>query len=264
MARFAKAPIDPLRICVVIPVFNHGSPIGAVVGQVRDFDLPVIVVDDGSDADCAERVRALERSDNGIEVLRLPRNGGKGAAFYTGARYALGRGFSHALQVDADGQHDLGAIPHALAMMEQHPQSLIAGAPVFDETVPTKRLYGRYLTNGLVWLHTWSWSIRDALCGFRVYPLADTVSLANRQPVARRMDFDIDVAVRLVWDNVDVRTVRVAVCYPKAGISHFDLRWDNLRIAGLHARLFGGMLIRAPLLAAQRLRHFARQLTASH
>ncbi len=257
MAGCAETLTEPVRLCTVIPVYDHGSTIGSVVGQVRDYGLPVIVVDDGSGADCAERVRAIERSDEGVEALRLTANSGKGAAFYAGARRALARGFSHALQIDADGQHDLSAVPDAVAMAQRHPRALIAGAPRFDESVPTERLYGRYLTHVLVWLHTWSVSIRDALCGFRIYPLAETVSLANRQPVAERMDFDIDVAVRLVWDDVGVRTVHVGVRYPVDGISHFDLRRDNVRIARLHARLFGGMLIRAPLLTAQRLGHFA-------
>jgi len=252
-----------VQACVVIPVYNHGTTVATVANAVRAYQLPVILVDDGSDTDCGQRLQAVAAADDGIELIRLGCNTGKGAAFYAGARRGLARGFSHALQIDADGQHDLAAIPRVLEVADEHPTALITGCPVFDETIPPERLYGRYLTYLFVWLNTWSLSIRDPLCGFRLYPLADTVSLANRYPIAQRMDFDIDVAVRLVWDNVAVQSVRVAVHYPADGISHFELRRDNLLIARLHARLFAGMLVRAPLLAAQRIGQLRRRLAQS-
>src|SRR5699024_2818826 len=105
----------------------------------------------------------------------------------------------------------------------------------------------------LVWVQTWSLAIRDAMCGFRIYPLAAFVALADRHRIAARMGFDIDVAVRLVWDAVPVRHVAVAVRYHQDGISHFDMWRDNARITLLHVRLLAGMLLRIPILVRQRL-----------
>jgi len=243
----------PFRPCAIIPVYNHADAIAAVVAGVRQYDLPIILVDDGSEPKCAEILDQLAAGKEQIELLRLERNSGKGCAVLAGARAALFGGYTHALQIDADGQHDPGAIPAALAQARLYPTALIAGVPIFDANIPNARLYGRWFTHIFVWLNTWSFALRDALCGFRVYPLAETVALANRHRIGQRMDFDIDIGVRLMWDNVPVKPVSVAVSYPSDGVSHFDLLRDNLRISRTHARLILGMLVRIPLLLTQRL-----------
>jgi glycosyltransferase involved in cell wall biosynthesis len=224
-----------------------------VVEEVRAHLLPVMLVDDGSAAGCAAVLDRIAAADPGVRLLRLPLNRGKGAAVLSGVRVALADGFSHAVQIDADGQHDTSAIPEALDLARRHPRALVAGVPVFDANIPRSRLYGRWFTHVFVWLNTWSLSLRDALCGFRVYPLPQTAALAARQKIRERMDFDIDIAVRLVWDNLPVYSVPVAVSYPADGVSHFDLWRDNLRISRTHARLLAGMLVRSPLLLWRRL-----------
>ena len=161
-----------MRPCIVIPVYNHRHGIGPVLDQLRPHGLPVILVDDGSDADCAEHLRELTAAaPEQLSLVRRARNGGKGAAVITGLREAGRRGFSHALQVDADGQHNLADLPAFLRQAEARPDALITGIPVYDRSVPKSRLYGRYLSHFWVWVNTLSLDIRDALCGFRVYPL---------------------------------------------------------------------------------------------
>lgn len=245
--------MSTFRPCAIIPVYNHPDTVQAVVEAVRAHTLPVILVDDGSSTECAAVLDRLAAVDPEVRLLRLPANRGKGAAVLSGARAVLADGFTHALQIDADGQHDTGAIPEALDLARRHPRALVAGVPVFDANIPRSRRYGRWFTHIFVWLNTWSLSVRDALCGFRVYPLPQTVALAERRRIGERMDFDIDIAVRLVWENLPVRSVPVAVRYPADGVSHFDLWRDNLRIARTHARLLLGMLIRAPRLLWRRL-----------
>jgi glycosyltransferase involved in cell wall biosynthesis len=242
-----------MATCAVIPVYNQPATIAAVVADLRAYNLPVVLVDDGSNAACAAVLAAIAAGDAEVHLLRLPRNSGKGAAVVAGARAALARGFSHMLQIDADGQHDTNAVPRALQEVQRHPEALVIGVPVFDASIPRARLYGRMLTHGLVWIQTLSLAIRDAMCGFRIYPLAPFVALADRHGIAKRMGFDIDVAVRLVWSNMAVKRVPVAVHYPEDGVSHYDFWGDNVRIAALHLRLLGGMLIRLPCLLRQRL-----------
>lgn len=242
-----------MTTCAIIPVYNHPGTIAAVVKAVRRYGLPVILVDDGSDDDCARLLSEVADADANVFLLRLSRNCGKGAAVVAGAREAQARGFSHMLQIDADGQHDTEAIPQALRAVDDAPDALIIGVPIFDDSIPRARLYGRRLTHGLVWIQTWSLAIRDSMCGFRIYPVAPFVALANRHRIAARMGFDIDIAVRLVWDGILVRRVPVAVRYPIDGVSHFHMWHDNILITGLHLRLLGGMLIRSPHLLLQRL-----------
>ena len=236
-----------MKACVVIPVYNHGAAIGAVVEAARAHGLPCLLVDDGSAADCAAVLDALARQD-GVTLQRLPHNQGKGGAMEAGLRRAQALGYTHALQIDADGQHDTADIPRFLAQAEAAPDKLVCGVPIYDDSVPKSRLYGRYATHVWVWINTLSFDIRDSMCGFRVYPLAATVALLDRVRIGRRMDFDSDIAVRLYWRGMGVVNQPTRVRYPTDGVSHFRVLADNLLISAMHARLFFGMLLRLPLL----------------
>jgi glycosyltransferase involved in cell wall biosynthesis len=237
---------DPVA---VVPVYNHPATIGAVVEQILAQGLPCILVDDGSEPRCAEVLRALaQRHAERVTLLRLPTNQGKGAAMVAGFRLAGQRGHTHVLQIDADGQHACADIPLFLRQMGEQPEAVIAGCPVYDDSVPRSRLYGRYATHVWVWINTLSLDIRDSMCGFRLYPLASLLPLLERVRIGARMDFDSDVIVRLHWRGVPVRNQPTRVTYPQDGISHFRMWRDNVRISAMHARLFAGMLWRAPLL----------------
>jgi glycosyltransferase involved in cell wall biosynthesis len=238
-----------MKVCAVIPVYNHGEAVGAVVHAVRDHGLPCVLVDDGSEPGCAAVLDGLAREDSAnVEVVRLPQNEGKGGAMMAGLRAARDRGFTHALQIDADGQHDTRDIPRFLELSKGSPDTLVCGTPVYDASVPKGRLYGRYATHIWVWINTLSFAIRDSMCGFRVYPLAPTVALIDSVRIGKRMDFDVEVLVRLFWRGMRILNQPTQVRYPTDGISHFDVLWDNVRISGMHARLFFGMLVRLPLL----------------
>jgi len=242
-----------MRPCIVIPVYNHGHGIGPVLEGLRHHHLPVIMVDDGSDDGSDAILRQRVTADpNRLVLVRRAHNGGKGAAVITGLREAHRRGFSHALQVDADGQHDLADLPAFLRCAQQHPDALITGVPVYDDSVPKSRLYGRYLSHFWVWVNTLSLDIRDSLCGFRIYPLADTVALLDNERLGRHMEFDCEVLVRLHWRGVPIINLPTAVHYPADGVSHFRLCRDNLLIAGMHTRLFLGMLRRLPTILKRR------------
>lgn len=151
--------------------------------------------------------------------------------------------FTHAIQIDADGQHDLAAVTDFLDQARHNPQALVCGYPVYDQTVPLARLWGRELTNFWVHVNTRSKALKDAMCGFRVYPIAQTLPVLPSVRT-RRMDFDPDIAVRLLWAGVPVINRPVRVTYPKDGISHFRGFSDNMRISRLHAGHFCTMLLR--------------------
>ncbi len=233
----------------VIPCFNHPRTIPGMVDAVRRHGLHVVVVDDGSDAPCARVLDELALHHGpAMRLVRLPHNQGKGGAMMAGLRQALMLGYTHALQIDADGQHDVDDIPRFLALAAAHPEAVVCGQPVFDASVPTGRLIGRYATHVWVWINTLSLDIRDSMCGYRVYPLAVVVDLINTSRLGRRMDFDPELLVRLHWRGVPVVGIPTRVSYPRDGISHFKLVWDNVLISGMHARLLAGMLVRLPML----------------
>ncbi|MGC4027639.1 MAG: glycosyltransferase [Steroidobacteraceae bacterium] len=237
-----------MRLCAVVPVYGHVHTVGAVLDALLDNDIPCIVVDDGNGEEEARQLAEVARQRPRVEVVRLARNGGKGAAIQAGLRAAGERGYSHALQIDADGQHDIRDIGRFAALAAEHPADMICGVPVYDASVPRSRLYGRYLTHVWTWINTLSFDIRDSMCGFRVYPLPATLELMRRHRLPARMDFDVEVLVRLHWAGLGFRAVPTRVVYPEGGLSHFRLWRDNARISWMHTRLFFGMLVRLPVL----------------
>ena len=245
---------DPFAPCALIPIYNHGSTIARTVQALRVHGLPVLIVDDGSDEPTRNVLDALARATAGVRRLRLPHNQGKGRAISVGLLAAREAGYSHALQIDADGQHDTADAPRFLDTGRAHPQALVCGTPVYDASVPRARLYGRYVTHVCVWLETLSLAIRDSMCGYRLYPLDAACAEIARKPLPARMDFDTEIAVRLVWRGLPVANLPTRVIYPENGLSHFRLFRDNLRISAMHARLLFGMLPRSPRLLWRRLR----------
>jgi predicted LPLAT superfamily acyltransferase/GT2 family glycosyltransferase len=237
--------------CVVIPVYNHGEALVGTLENLAGYNLPTIVVDDGSDVETKAIIVDLV-TDSDIELVSLPQNLGKGGAVMAGLRSASKRGFTHVLQIDADGQHDLGDVETLLGEAEKQPEALISGKPQFDDTVPASRLYGRWITRFWVWIETLSLDIPDAMCGFRVYPL-ETIKLIDSKKLGSRMDFDIEVAVRLYWRGVPFVAVPTHVIYPEGGTSHFHVLQDNWRISRMHTILFFGMLLRLPVLLFRKL-----------
>ena len=185
-----------MKICILIPFYNHPDAIELVVNQLLSCDLNIIIIDDGSDSSSKKTLVRLLKSPK-VTLVTREINGGKGAAVITGMREAFNQGYSHVLQVDADGQHDLTSIPNILELSLMLPDNIISGIPIYDESVPTNRKIWRYATHLLVWVHTLSFEIQDSMCGFRIYPLNRTLAVIDSvKYFGQRMDFDIEILVR--------------------------------------------------------------------
>ena len=224
------------RPCVIVPTYDNPDTIAAVVHSIRTYIRDVIVVDDGSGPRAQAAIDEL-RASGLAHVVRREHNGGKGAAVKSGFQAAAELGYTHAMQLDADGQHHVEDIPKFLAAAEANPTHLVLGEPQFDASAPRARLWGRQVSIGFVHLETGSRVIHDPLCGYRVYPLPSALACAPR---ANRMDFDPEIAVRMVWRGVRVLNLPTRVRYisrAEGGVSHFQLVRDNLRISFMHTRL---------------------------
>src|SRR5579859_2179634 len=97
----------PFRVCALVPTYNNPATLRGVVEGVRPYVDDVVVVDDGSAPEGRGVVEALASETLARAVFR-ERNGGKGAAVKTGFVVAKGIGCTHAVQIDADGQHAIG------------------------------------------------------------------------------------------------------------------------------------------------------------
>lgn len=236
------------RPCLLIPIYNHGQCIRRTVARLARHGLTVFVVDDGSNPDTQQALDALIEEFGEVRLLRRPVNGGKGAAVMDGMRAAHDLGFSHALQIDADGQHDPDDVPRFLELGARHPEALVCGQPIYDESMPLGRRYGRHITHFWVGVELLGAGGADSMCGFRLYPLNATCALIDEVSIPTRMDFDIEILVRLAWRGVPLFNVPTKVIYPDDGVSHFDLLRDNVRISWMHTRLVFGMLWRLPSL----------------
>ncbi|MFC7336633.1 glycosyltransferase family 2 protein [Haloferula chungangensis] len=239
------------RPTILIPTYNTGPILRETVKSAIATGYPVRVVvdgsDDGSDA-CLTEFEGLK----GFTLHRLPVNQGKGAAILFGIRAAEKDGFTHALAMDADGQHPADRILDYFRVGSEHPQAAVFGSPIFDASAPALRVGGRKISNFWANLETLGWGIDDSLFGMRLYPIRELISVLEETRFARRFDFDPEVAVRLCWKGVPVINLPTAVHYPSAedgGISQFRYLRDNILLTWMHARLMIGFFIRAPWLA---------------
>ena len=234
------------KLCAVIPTHNHFEALSPIVASLRGAALEVIVIDDASPEPAKSTIAALHAPHNGIEIIRLAINGGKGAAVTAGLYRARDRGFTHALQIDADGQHDLTALSKLISAAEAHPEALISARPIYDGSVPLGRKFGRWMTHVWVWIETLSTRITDSMCGFRVYPLEAALAVLDRESVGKRMDFDPEIMVRMFWRGTPVLQLPVRVIYPENNTSNFRMLRDNVLISWMHTRLVFEMIFRLP------------------
>jgi len=241
---------------VIVPSYNTGAKVYETVAAARAAWNPVWVVVDGSDDGTAPVLRAMARDDPGLQVHVLARNQGKGAAVLHGLRAARSAGFSHALTMDADGQHPAGLITAFMAASADRPETMILGRPVFDASAPLLRVRGRRVSNAWTNLETLGAGVADSLYGFRVYPIDALIAVMRRQPWMRRFDFDTEAVVRLAWRGVKPINLDAPVRYLSAeegGVSHFRYGRDNLLLTWMHTRLMLEFVCRLPLLVWRRL-----------
>jgi len=245
-----------MRVCLVVPHYDHLDQFRQYLPRLLAFGIPLVVIDDASPAAVRDGLSTLlaELSPDAT-LLQHDRNQGKGGAVMSGLRAAMAAGFTHALQVDADGQHDVAAIPEFIQAGTENPTILVCGQPQFADSIPGLRYYARYITLSLSWMETLSIEIRDALCGFRLYPLAAVIRILDNCTPGRRMAFDPEILVRAVWAGIPLQFITVSVKYPDGGTSHFHYLRDNLEIAWMHTRLITGMILRMPRLLLQRRAH---------
>jgi glycosyltransferase involved in cell wall biosynthesis len=241
---------------VLVPSYNPGPRGIETVRAARAHWAPVWVIVDGSTDGSAEALIALSQSDSDLRILVRSRNGGKGAALYDGLRAAQRAGFTHALTMDADGQHPADRIAAFMSASAAHPEAMILGDPVFDASVPRIRLRGRRISNWCTNVETLWAGIHDTLFGFRVYPIAPLLAVMQRSRWMRRFDFDAEAVVRLSWRGVRALNLPAEVRYftpEEGGVSHFRYWRDNVLLTSMYLRLLAGFAVRLPMLIARRM-----------
>jgi uncharacterized protein (DUF2062 family) len=216
-----------MKPCVVIPCFNHAPTVTAVAVAALKY-FPVIAVDDGSTDNPQWPVE--------ISVVRLEKNYGKGAALRAGFRRAAGLGFTHAITMDADGQHFAGDLPKFFAAAQAQPDALIVGVRNFFEAgCPTHRRRSNAVSTFWFRVET-GVRLGDTQCGFRCYPLALTQELKTR---SGRYAFELEFMVRASWVGTPIVPVPVQCTYAPDQLqqSHFRPVKDLAHITAMNIGL---------------------------
>jgi glycosyltransferase involved in cell wall biosynthesis len=227
---------------------------GSVAEKLAAFGLPIILVDDGNDQESKDLLAAWAAKTPGCVLVSLKKNSGKGGAVIKGIEKAAELGLTHVLQIDADGQHDIGKAAFFLEESARHPDKIICGYPEYDASAPKGRVNGRKVSNFWASVVTLSGELKDVLCGFRVYPVQESLRITRNLFIDKRMGFDPEIMVRLYWHRVYPVYHPIKVSYPDGGISSFRMVRDNVSISVMFARLCIGMLIRLPLLLIHKFR----------
>ena len=223
---------------MLITSYNPGGQLRPTVLDARAHWPHVWVVSDGSTDGSDDAVQDL-----GARLLRRPLNAGKGAAVLDGLTAAAAEGFTHALVMDADGQHPAHCIPAFMAASTADPAAMILGRPGFGPDAPAVRLAGRRLSNLATRLAAPGIVIADSLFGFRVYPIRPLLDAMHATRWMRGFDFDPEAAIRLARMGVPAVNLDAPVRYPgeaEGGVSHFRYGRDNLLLTWMFLRLMTG------------------------
>lgn len=215
-----------LGCCVIIPTYNNGLTLEAVIRGVLAFTDQVIVVNDGS----TDSTRRILLNYPGLFTLHLDNNEGKGFAIRQGFREALTLGYTYAITIDSDGQHLPEDLPKFIEKLENEPGSLIIGSRNLEQAgIPGGTTFGNRFSNFWTWVET-GYKLPDTQSGYRLYPLQ---RLAKTRFLTNRFEFEIEVLVRSAWKGIPISSVPVSVIYlpKKERVSHFRPFTDFARIS---------------------------------
>jgi glycosyltransferase involved in cell wall biosynthesis len=180
----------------------EGPRIAAVVGGALAH-LPVIVVDDGSTDDTAERAAAA-----GAEVVRQVPNQGKGVALRTGFARAIADGYDAAVTLDADGQHDPAEIPAFLAAFGAGGADLVVGRRDFRRMPPVRRVSNEL--GGLAFSWAVGRDVPDNQSGYRLLSRRLMAELLEGREAGFEFEVEqLTTCIRLGWPIawVPIRTI---------------------------------------------------------
>lgn len=219
-------------IVVLIPTFNNASTLQSVLEAVLSHTSQIIVVNDGS----TDNTKNILTQFPQLNVINYYPNKGKGFALQTGFTAAKELGYSYAITLDSDGQHDAQDLYRFIDKLEETGTALIMGARNMDQDhIPGKSNFGNRFSNFWYWVNT-GISLPDTQSGYRLYPL---IPCTNINYFTNRFEFEVEVLVRTAWAGVQVTSTPVSVYYPPAGerITHFRPVPDFGRISILNTFL---------------------------
>ena len=162
-----------VRVLVLVPTYNEIENIEDVLRRTRAA-LPegdILVIDDGSPDNTADRAEKLDVELGGVEVLRRGAKSGLGSAYRAGFRVGLSRGYDVMIEMDADLSHDPAVLPELVATIEDGADLAIGSRYVAGGSIPDWKWARRAISRVGCWYArtVLGLSVRDATAGFRAY-----------------------------------------------------------------------------------------------
>lgn len=195
----------------VIPAYNEAKSIATVVRAVKHYALP-IVTDDGSADETAHLA-----AQAGAIVVSHASNQGYDAALQTGLFKAIELGFTFAITMDADGQHNP-------AGLEAFKVELMKGA---DLVVGVRDRHQRISESLFAVTGKLAWNIRDPLCGMKGYRLSHLQRLGHFDSYK---SIGTEYAIRCARSHLRISEIPV-LTRDRTGLSRFGAGFKpNIRI----------------------------------
>ena len=229
-----------LRYFNFIPTYNNPRTVCDVIQRcLLESSNPLLIIDDGSNQTVKKLLKKMLVNctqlleQKRINLIRFPKNRGKGAALQRAIFWGVQNNFTHMITIDADGQFNPEEIKTLQLESSLNPWDFILGERIFPESTPQSSIFGRKFSNMWVRIET-GLVLSDTQTGFRCYPL---FWVQNIKSFRKRFVFELELIVRGIWMGAGARTVPVQVQYPEDRVSHFNKFKDNLSLTLLHTQL---------------------------
>ena len=189
-----------MNIAIIIPAFNPPDSFLSLLKTISTISkLTTIIIDDGSFPEII--IKNPE-----IIILRNKQNQGKGFSLLKAFNYAQENGFTHAVTLDADSQHDPKLIEMFLEVNENI--SLVLGTRKFGKDMPCHRRISNKLTSLIISFLSGE-MIQDSQCGYRRYKLNE---ICSEIFIETGFQFESEILIKLLnkkcsYHQIDIPTI---------------------------------------------------------